>query len=180
LPAQGASYRFTLVENDLGGSTHEPLALPGGAIFVPANLIFDSRSEAEFAGMLAHAMAHVAARHGTRLATRAQASNLEFSPVMYSNLGARPDADAHLRDLQRSFEMEADQMTVGMLAGAGYDPEAFAAYIARQQKDEEGTWSPLLSRDERVARIRTAIQQLPQSDFQRMQDELHRLTTRRP
>lgn len=177
LPTQSAVYKFTIVTNDLGGSTHEPLALPGGAIFVPAQLIQDSLNEAEFAGMLAHAIAHVAARHGTRLATRAQSSDLAFSPVMYSNLGSPTGEADSLRNMQSSFEVEADQMTVGMVSGAGYDPEAFAGYVAREQKDADGVWSPLPPRDERVARIQSAIRRLPQTEFQLMLEEVHRLLT---
>ena len=175
LPDSGITYTFTLVEDNLGRSTNEPLALPGGHIFIPASLFLASRNEAEFAGMLAHAIAHVAARHGTRLATRAQVANLVPESVMYLNLGSLERADERLRDLQHSFEIEADRMTVAMMAGAGYEPEAFANYIARQQNDTEGRWSALLSRDERLVKIRSAIRQLPQNELPRMQDELHKL-----
>jgi len=177
LPDSGITYTFTVVEDNLGRSTNEPLALPGGQIFVPANLFLASRNEAEFASMLAHAVAHVAARHGTRLATRAQVSGLAPLPVMYLNLGSLEGGDERLRDLQHSFEIEADRMTVAMMAGAGYEPEAFANYIARQQNDTEGRWSALVSRDERLVKIRSAIQQLPQNELLRMPDELHKLLT---
>jgi predicted Zn-dependent protease len=175
LPDSGATYTFTVVEDSLGRSTHEPLALPGGYIFIPANLLLAARSEAEFAGMLAHAVAHVAARHGTRLATRAQVADLVLLPVLSLNLGSLEGGDERLRDLQISFEIEADRLTVALMAGAGYEPEAFANYIARQQNDTEGKWPALLSRDERVVKIRSAIQQLPQNELPRMQEELHRL-----
>jgi predicted Zn-dependent protease len=126
LPDSGITSTFTVVEKDLGGSTHEPLALPGGNIFIPADLFFAARNDSEFAGMLAHAVVHVAARHGTRLATRAQVEDLAFLPAMYLNLTSLEGDDERLRDLQRSFEIEADRLTVAMLAGAGYEPEAFA------------------------------------------------------
>jgi predicted Zn-dependent protease len=177
LPDSGITYTFTVVEDNLGRSTNEPLALPGGHIFIPANLFLASRNEAEFAGMLAHAIAHVAARHGTRLATRAHVLNLVPLQVLYLNLGLLEGGDERLRDLQHSFEIEADRMTVAMMAGAGSEPEAFANYIARQQNDTEGRWSALLSRDERVVKIRSVIQQLPQNELLRMQDELHKLLT---
>jgi hypothetical protein len=66
-------------------------------------------------------------------------------------------------------------MTVAIMAGAGYEPDVFANYIARQQNDSEGKWSALLSRDERVVKIRGAIRQLPQNDLLRVQNELHKL-----
>jgi predicted Zn-dependent protease len=175
LPDPGINYMFAVVEKNLGGSTNEPLAFPGGYIFIPTNLFLAARSDSEFAGMLAHAVAHVAARHGTRLATRAQVADLEFLPAMYLNLGSLEGGDERLRDLQRSFEIEADRVAVAVMAGAGYEPEAFANYIARQQNDAEGKWSALPSRDERIVKIRNAIQQLPQNELLRMQEELHRL-----
>jgi predicted Zn-dependent protease len=80
----GIKYTFTVVERNLGGSTNEPLALPGGHIFVPA-------SEDELSGMLAHSIAHIGARHGTRQATRAQVSNLTPAPVVFVSSPAAAD-----------------------------------------------------------------------------------------
>ena len=53
--------------------------------------------------------------------------------------------------------------------------EAFAGYIARHQNDAGGKWSALQSRDERVLKIRSAIQQLPHNELLHVQDELRRL-----
>jgi len=53
-------------------STEEAVAVPGGYLFIPANLFLAAGDEAEFAGMLAHSMAHIVARHGTRQAIRGQ------------------------------------------------------------------------------------------------------------
>ena len=47
-------------------------ALPGGFFFVNSGLILKADTEAELAGVMAHEIAHVAARHGTRQATRGQ------------------------------------------------------------------------------------------------------------
>ena len=174
LPVSNAVYRFTVVEDRLGGSTNEPVALPGGSIFIPANLISESRSESELAGMLAHAIAHVAARHATRLATRAEVEQVEFLPATYLNLSLLDSGDSRLRELQRSFEVEADRLAVAMMTAVGYDPTAFATYIARQQQDGDGQDNLLPARDERVLAIRRAIQPIPQSDFDRIQQELRR------
>ena len=135
LPEYGVVYRFAVVEDGLGGSTNEPVALPGGSIFVPSNLVAESRSESELAGMLAHAIAHVASRHATRLATRAEVEHVQILPAMYLDSSLLRNGDTRLQDLQRSFEAEADHIAVAMLAAVGYDPSAFATYIARQQQD---------------------------------------------
>lgn len=174
LPDGGVIYRFAVVDDRLGGSTNEPIALPGGSIFIPANLIVESRSESELAGMLAHAIAHVAARHATRLATRAEVDHVQILPAMYLDLSLLRNSDARLQDLQRSFEMEADHIAVAMLAAVGYDPEAFLTYIARQQRDGDRQGNPLPSRDERTLAIRRGIEQLPQNDFGRIKEELRK------
>jgi hypothetical protein len=72
LPAQEPAQGNFNLGKERGGSTHEPLSVPGGHIFVPATLIPAAGSEAEFAGMLAHAMAHVTERHGIRTSARGQ------------------------------------------------------------------------------------------------------------
>jgi len=75
LPEPRFSFTFAVTSNDQGNALHEPLSLPGGYIFVPASLFLAAQDEAEFAGMLAHAMAHVADRDLTRAASRAQMVN---------------------------------------------------------------------------------------------------------
>src|SRR5919109_2502399 len=58
-------------------------ALPGGFFFVNTGLILKAESEAELAGVMAHEIAHVAARHGTRQATRGQVVNLASIPLIF-------------------------------------------------------------------------------------------------
>src|SRR6201993_2779274 len=58
-------------------------ALPGGFMFVNTGLILKAESEAELAGVMAHEIAHVAARHGTRQATRGQLINYGSIPLIF-------------------------------------------------------------------------------------------------
>ena len=62
MPNAPENWNFTVIRDPRGGSLHEPLSLSGGYIFVPAQLIPAAENEAEFAGMLAHSVAHVAER----------------------------------------------------------------------------------------------------------------------
>src|SRR6516165_3711126 len=55
-------------------------ALPGGFFFVNSGLILKADNEAELAGVMAHEIAHVAARHGTRQATRGEIAQLSMIP----------------------------------------------------------------------------------------------------
>jgi predicted Zn-dependent protease len=58
-------------------------ALPGGFFFVNTGVLLNADSEAEMAGVMAHEIAHVAARHGTRQATRGQIINLASIPLIF-------------------------------------------------------------------------------------------------
>ncbi len=58
-------------------------ALPGGFFFVNSGLILKADSEAELAGVMAHEIAHVAARHGTRQATRGEIAQLATIPLIF-------------------------------------------------------------------------------------------------
>src|SRR5579859_1016428 len=58
-------------------------ALPGGFFFVNSGLILKADSESELAGVMAHEIAHVAARHGTRQATRGEIANLASIPLIF-------------------------------------------------------------------------------------------------
>src|SRR3977135_4184646 len=58
-------------------------ALPGGFFFVNSGLILKAECEAELAGVMAHEIAHVAARHGTRQATRGEIANLATIPMIF-------------------------------------------------------------------------------------------------
>src|SRR5271169_1305309 len=58
-------------------------ALPGGFFYVNSGLILAADDEAELAGVMAHEIAHVAARHATREMTRAQYANLASIPLVF-------------------------------------------------------------------------------------------------
>jgi predicted Zn-dependent protease len=174
------SYTFSVIADDRGGSTHEPLSLPGGYIFVPARLILNARNDAEFAGMLAHAMAHVAEHHGVRQVTRGEVANAASIPLIFmGGWMSMGEGDESLipmafRSTQRRLEVEADVLAVKMTSGAGYDPEALVRYIGRTQPPD--------SRESRIAGMGNAIRDLPAKDysvgsaeeFVRVQDEVRR------
>src|SRR5947209_16161694 len=58
-------------------------ALPGGFFFVNSGLILKAESESELAGVMAHEIAHVAARHGTRQATKGEIINYASIPLIF-------------------------------------------------------------------------------------------------
>ncbi len=155
------TYRFVLVADD-PTVLHDVASFPGGFLFVPAPLILAVRDEAEFAGMLAHAIAHVASRDGTRLATRAELINISTVPAVYMGGGT---GDIVLLRTWRKCELDADRLSASKMSAAGYDPAALARYIDRLQAsyDEYSPkiFSPLPRRTQRLEAIRAVIGELP-------------------
>src|SRR6266852_5007788 len=91
-------------------------ALPGGFFFVNSGLILKADTEAELAGVMAHEIAHVAARHGTRQASRGTIANLATIPLIFmggwTGYGIRQAASVAIPvgflTFSRGFESEAD------------------------------------------------------------------------
>src|SRR5262245_17734472 len=82
MPNANARFTFSVIAEDPCTTVHEPAALPGGYVFVSAALFLAAQNEAEFAGMVAHAIVHIAERHGTQ-ATRGQAVNYAGVPLIF-------------------------------------------------------------------------------------------------
>jgi predicted Zn-dependent protease len=182
-------HHFELTQ-DFNGTFLEPAALPGGYIFVPAGLILAASDEAELAGTLAHAMAHVLARHGTRLATKGDIAHLATTPLIFWGGLAGYGADQNAAEMlpigflqfQKAMESEADALAVKMTSSAGYDPEGLARYVGRVQQDgPQPRLSGIPPRADRVRSIERAIQALParnysvSGDLARIQEEVRRL-----
>src|SRR5580698_203836 len=157
------SYTFAVIKEDQGGALHEPVALPGGYIFVPASLFLVAQSEAEFAGMLAHAMEHAAARHATRESTRSELFKLTTANTPpFAQVAQRQAIPLAEAAFHRNNESEADLLAVDSMHAAGYDPQALASYIDRLQSSGNGDpASDLPDRYRRVMSIGREIQKLP-------------------
>jgi beta-barrel assembly-enhancing protease len=153
-------------------------ALPGGFFFVNSGLIIRAESEAELAGVMAHEIAHVAARHGTRQATRGQITNLATIPLIFmggwAGYGIRQAASVAIPigflKFSRGFEEEADLLGLQYLYKTGYDPTAFVDFFEKIQsleKKKPGTMSKVFSThpmtDDRIKNAQKNIQQILES-----------------
>ena len=103
-------------------------ALPGGFFYVNSGLILAADNESELAGVMAHEIAHVAACHAAREATRGQLANLY---AVQSAAGfALP---ATFLKFSRGFEAEADYLGLQYMYKSGYDPQSFIAFFEKMQ-----------------------------------------------
>lgn len=145
----------------IDSSNHRVFALPGGFLYVDKGLIMDVDNEAEFAGLMAHEIAHVAARHATRFRTRKSAWNVLSIPIVWASgpaaLGAQQIAPMNLKKFCRDSENEADLLGVEYQYAAGYDPQAFVEALEKlssphSQRDAKGP-SGKTSLHDQIARV---------------------------
>jgi predicted Zn-dependent protease len=158
----GWPYQVEVVRENTGGALHEPATFPGGPVFVSVELLAEARSEAEFVGMLAHAMAHIASRQGTRELTRGAMAQIGQAPMVWIG-GDSSVVPIGMRAFQRANESRCDDWAVKALAAAGYDPAGLASYLKGVQPAATADQldSTLPDRDLRIIAILAAIAKLP-------------------
>jgi len=131
-------------------------ALPGGFFFVNSGLIMKADNEAELAGVMAHEIGHVAARHGTRQATRGELAQLASIPLIFMGgwtgygiyQGYNVLVPISFLKFSRGMESEADLLGLEYMYKSGYDPTAFVDFFEKIQtleKRKPGTVSKIFS-----------------------------------
>jgi len=152
-------------------------ALPGGFFFVNSGLILKAESEAELAGVMAHEIAHVAARHGTRQATRGEIAQIGMIiasiaiPYGWTGYAIRQGAGLAIPlgflQFSQAMEREADYLGLQYMYKAGYDPTAFVDFFEKIQtleKRKPGTLSKVFSThpmtDNRIKSAQDEIQKI--------------------
>jgi hypothetical protein len=130
-------------------------ALPGGPVFVNRGMIEAASEEGQVAGVLAHEISHVALRHGTAQATKAQ--GFQIGAIAGQILGAIVGGTAgsiiaqgsqfglstYFLKYSREYEREADLLGARIMAAAGYDPREMAEMfriIEKQSRSGAPEW----------------------------------------
>ena len=179
-------------------------ALPGGFFYVNSGLILAADDESELAAVMSHEIAHVAARHGTKQASKAELINFASIPLIFmGGVGgfAIRQAAGFLIPLQflqfsRGDEAEADYLGLQYLYKTGYDPGAAVSFFEKLQAKESarpGSVSKMFSTHpptgDRIELTKKNIEQiLPDKDqyvvttseFNKVKTLLAQLENRRP
>jgi len=122
-------------------------ALPGGFFYVDSGLILHADSESELAGVMAHEIAHVCLRHGTKQMTKQDIVQLASIPAMifipYSwagyaiYQGMNFGIPLTFLKFSRDDERQADYYGLQYMYKAGYDPNSFVMFFEKIEADEK-------------------------------------------
>ena len=121
-------------------------ALPGGFLYVNKGAILAADSESELAGVMAHEIGHVAARHGVEQASKGTLANIAFIPLIFVTGGLgylayeayQIGVPLAFLKFSRGAEAEADKLGAEYLWAAGYDPNNFLTFFEKLEKKEKG------------------------------------------
>ncbi len=179
-------------------------ALPGGFFYVNSGLILAADDEAELAGVMAHEIAHVTARHGAEQNSKGQLLNIATIPLIFlggpAGYGLRQAAQfvipVTFLQFSRANEAEADYLGLEYLYKTGYDPSAAVSFFEKLQAKETakpGTMNKLFATHpptgDRIEKDKQHIEQvLPDkeqyvvttSEFNKVKAHLAELENRRP
>jgi len=132
-------YTFTILNDEKVNA----FAVPGGYVYITRGLLAIASDEAEMAGVLAHEIGHLTARHTAQRYSATMATNigLQVLGVLGSVAGAPTGtgqlvsygAQAALQSYSSEQELESDQLGVRYLSRAGYDPDAMTGFFHKLQ-----------------------------------------------
>lgn len=153
--------------------TINAFALPGGQLFITQALLDKLKTDDQVAGVLAHEMSHVIARHGAQQLAKAQLTQgLSQAAVVASgdyNAGRMAAMVGQMVNMRygREDEIESDTLGVRLMQEAGYDPNAMVEVMQILAAASKGRQPPEFfsthpNPDNRIARIREAIAALPE------------------
>jgi beta-barrel assembly-enhancing protease len=153
--ARHSDLRIPLNVSVLKSEEINAFALPGGYLFINSGLIDKAGNESELAGVVAHEIAHIAARHSNRLMGRANIANIIFQAaqvaaliltggvgslatyylLQYSFFGLGMVLSLSLLGVSREFEIESDILGTQYLWHANYDTRGFVNFFGRMAEE---------------------------------------------
>jgi predicted Zn-dependent protease len=156
-------------------------AFPGGYFYLNKGLILAAENESELAGVMAHEISHVIARHATERMSKGQYLQLAAIPALFvggywAQMGIQNalglGINLEMLGITRESEREADQLGIQYLWNTGYDPNAFVSFFEKMQEQEEsqpgglaGWFRTHPSTDDRIIAALDEQRYLPEKDY---------------
>jgi Zn-dependent protease with chaperone function len=139
-PAPSLKYRFRIINSRDG----DAVTFPAGAVYLDRGLIEIADNDHELAALLAHEIAHAAARHGTEQLSRQLLVQSPASIVaglltreswkeQLAHLGISFGARAPFLRYSEHQEMEANTIAIQILTKSGYSPYALSDILQKIQ-----------------------------------------------
>jgi beta-barrel assembly-enhancing protease len=169
-------------------------ALPGGFLYVNRGLLEAADNEAEVAGVIAHEISHVAARHGMEQASKGELFNyLSIPLIFFGGIGGYAIRQGlglavplTFLKFSRGAEKEADRLGAQYMWAAGYDPNALITFFEKLQaknKKKPGTLSKLFSTHpmtgDRITEVRELVARFPdRGEYQLSSSEFGQVKSR--
>jgi WD40 repeat protein len=142
LPPTELKFQFFLFDiNDVNAFT-----LPGGRIYISRKMVAFAQSEDELAGVIAHELGHIVARHATADMTTLFREILGVTEVtdrkdifekynrLIESTALKPKVFEKLENHEEGQQNSADLIGLFAMARAGYNPQAQAALWERHQQ----------------------------------------------
>ena len=150
------SWQFTVIDSPEVNA----FALPGGYVYITRGIMAYLNSEAELAGVIAHEIGHVTARHGVRQQSTSTVVGLGamlgsiLVPGLNNQGGAtllQTAAQAWTAGYGREHELQSDRLGAQYLAQAGYAPQAMVDLVGVLKNQElfDAEWAKKEGREPR-------------------------------
>jgi beta-barrel assembly-enhancing protease len=155
-------------------------AFPGGFFYINKGLILSADNESELAGVMAHEISHVTARHATQRMSKGQILQLATIPAAFfggywAQMGIQNamglGISLELLGVTRASEREADQLGIQYLWNTGYDPNSFLTFFEKLLAEEKskpgrlaGWFRTHPSTDDRIVATLEEQRYLPEKD----------------
>lgn len=139
-PFNQLPWQFHVVQDD----SINAFAIPGGHVYVHTGLIKNSDNASELAGVMAHEIAHVLARHSTEQISRQYGLSAVASAVLGQNpsaiaaIAAQVAAGGAMASFSREAEREADEIGIQAMSAAGYNPAGMATMFEELLEHRQG------------------------------------------
>jgi predicted Zn-dependent protease len=179
--ARNSDLKVPLTVKVIDDPTINAMALPGGFLYVNSGLILNADEESQIAGVMAHEIAHVAARHWASTMTKSEILQFAMIPLMFTPMtmgvyygvmeaymNGVPMAFLHF---QRGQEAEADYLGLQYLYKSGYDPQTYVSIFSKvlnAERREPGS-VPKIFMDhppspDRIVKLEVQMKTFPKKD----------------